>query len=770
MRAWNIAPEAPVPDGLLAAVGGNPFIASALVRRGICTAETAQRFLEPGSYQPSPAYQLPGMEQAVERLKRAICNREPICVWGDFDADGQTSTAILVSTLRDLGARVNYHIPVRADESHGISIPVLKRWLEDGYRLFLTCDTGISAFDAITYANQQGAEVLVTDHHILPEKLPPACAIVNPRFLPPEHPLSRLPGVGVAYKLSEALYERFQRSEAAEGNLDLVAIGIVADLAGLKGDTRYLLQRGLAALKSTRRLGLLEMIALAEISPERISEEHIGFGLAPRLNALGRLADANPAVELLTTTDLARARTLARDLEGLNTQRRYLTDQVFQAALEQIERDPVGLNRPSIILTNPNWPAGVIGIVASRLVERFHRPVILLACPPGEAARGSARSVAGCDITRAISTQADVLLGFGGHPMAAGLSIEAEHIPVFQRGLNQAIEEQLGRDWQEPALEIDAFIPLKKLDLNFVEEIERLAPFGSENPSLIWASKDLKIRSAKPVGRGGEHLVVALEDQDGLAYEVIWWQAAGSPIPEGWIDLSYSARTTDFRGQRGVSIEWIEARPAERESIRLTRAHPLEIYDYRGERAPKARLQEILARGDTQVWREGEACAELPGQTRLGLCHADTLVIWTPPPDIATLRLGMKLVHPGNVYLFNLPSGNMTTQALLIKVTQLIKYSLHHKAGCINICQVAASCGHRDATVAAAIEWLEASGTIQILSRSQADIQIQAGGIKNTGFRQDAEARLKALIEDTAAYRAYYAHTPADILLERDME
>jgi single-stranded-DNA-specific exonuclease len=384
------------------------------------------------------------MERAVDRLLRAIRAGERICVWGDFDVDGQTATSLLVSALHSLGARVSYHIPIRSQESHGISLPALQKQIEAGLDLLLTCDTGITANEAVQFASENVIDTIITDHHALPSHLPQAYAIISPRLLDdPDHPLATLPGVGVAYKLIEALCDQFDRSHTCQDYLDLVALGIVADVATLVKDTRYLLQLGLRRLQYPSRPGLIALMETAGLQPGSINEETISFVFAPRMNAVGRLSDANPMVEFLTTSDLGAARLQAQEIESLNAQRKLLTDQVFKAALSLIERDPVLLETSALVLSYPAWPAGVIGIIASRLVEYFHKPVVLFASPPGEIARGSARSIPGIDITQAIASQADILAGFGGHPMAAGLSIQPEKIPEFRQGLARAVDRQI---------------------------------------------------------------------------------------------------------------------------------------------------------------------------------------------------------------------------------------------------------------------------------------------------------------------------------------
>ncbi|HNB54365.1 MAG TPA: DHH family phosphoesterase, partial [Anaerolineales bacterium] len=378
MSTWIEPSDIPTPAELQSYVGGHPLVAKVLAQRGITSPSEAGAFLDARLYRPTSPRELPNLEQAADRVTEAIRQWHPICVWGDFDVDGQTATTLLVSTLRTLGANVQYHIPVRGRESHGIKLEVLKEILATGTRLVLTCDTGIAEHEAIVYAQNEGVDVVVTDHHTLPETFPPAHALVNPQMLPPDHPLRTLPGVGVAYKLAEELFRRADRKEETASLLDLVALGIVADVAVQRGDTRYLLQKGLEQLRQTERAGLRRLFEMAELNPAQLSEEHIGFAIGPRLNAIGRLGDANPIVEFLTTQDTATVQVIAQQLEGLNAERKLLTSQIYQAALAQLDADPSLLDFAALVLTHPKWEAGVLGIVAGRLAERYHRPVVLL--------------------------------------------------------------------------------------------------------------------------------------------------------------------------------------------------------------------------------------------------------------------------------------------------------------------------------------------------------------------------------------------------------
>jgi single-stranded-DNA-specific exonuclease len=778
MNEWLAPQRVEVPETLQSAVGGHPLVARTLVRRGFTDVDAARAFLDPDCYRPAPPTDLPNVAEAAERVERAIQRGETICVWGDFDVDGQTATTLLVSTLRDLvvrrsakrrspqGAIVRYHIPNRKRESHGVNLPVLKQLIADGVDLVLTCDTGVTAHGPIAYAQAHGVDVVVTDHHDLPPALPQAHAVVNPKLLPDAHPLRELPGVGCAYKLAEALYDRAGRAADVARYLDLVALGIVADVAVQTGDTRYLLQRGLEALRHTGRLGLRVMMEVAELNPGWLTEEHIGFVLGPRLNALGRLADANVAVEFLTTDDLGRARIVATELEGLNARRKLLCDQVTQAAQAQIEHDPSLLEHGALVLSHPSWPAGVIGIVAGRLAERYHRPTILIATPPGELGRGSARSVEGCDITAAIAAHGEMLEGFGGHPMAAGMVIDPGRIPEFRRALSRTVLEMLGEVEGRATLQIDGTLSLADLTLDFVGELERLAPFGPGNPPLVLTSQRLTLKSHSPVGRTGEHLQLVVEDEEGTTQQVIWWQGAGSPLPQGRFDLAYVVRASDYRGQRTVQVEWAAARPVEPPAVALRPEPPaVEVVDYRGAPDPHALLERLRVQEDVLVWGEAGARAEVAGRDRYELRPSQALVIWTTPPGAGELRAGLEQVSPRTVYLFGIDPGLDDPERFLKRLAGLTKQALNSNQGRASVPTLAAATAQRESTVRAGLAWLAARGHVVVLGEDGDEVRLGAGRREVSPGLPRIAAHLRALLEETAAYRAYFARGEAGRLI-----
>ena len=759
---------APLPDL-------HPLVSQTLTRRGIITSESARAFLDPTQYSPAPPSALPGLTTAVECIKKAIRSREPICVWGDFDVDGQTATTILVQTLQALGANVTYHIPVRGRESHGVNIPYLQEIIDNAAKLILTCDTGITAHDAVEYARMRGVEVVITDHHDLPETLPQAAAVVNPKLLPEDHPLVTLSGAGVAYKLAEAMLDdRPQTIDHRPSSelLDLAALGLVADLALLRGDCRYLVQKGLEALRNTKRLGLQVMMEIASLQPANINEEHIGFVLGPRLNALGRLGDANPSVELLTTSDAGRARLLATQLENYNMQRQLLTSQVTRAAESLLRADPSLLTQPIIILSHPSWPDGVIGIAAARLVERYRKPFILLSAPEGEPARGSVRSEEGINITAAIAAQRDLLLNFGGHPMAAGLSLVQENLPEFRRRLARTVEKMLGeaaRD--EPELQIDCWLNLPDVNLELAEALEKLAPFGPSNEKPILATRGLMLQSAVLIGRNKEHRKLTVADEAGNAQQVFWWDGGEEELPEGTFDLAYTVRASDWRGVRQIQLALIDFRVVEEKPIEVKRRQ-VEIIDYRNVENPIDSLAHLnvqaLQRENVRaaIWAEGEVEKKAGWQNRDALERANMLIIWTIPPSPEVLRTVMEKVQPEKVVLFAINPPTAEPKTFLERLAGLVKYAINKRSGRANLAELAAATAQRGgATIRIGLEWLAAGGQVNVEVEGE-DLRLSTSNqTPNPYLQKELGLALKTLLDETAAYRAYFARADRNALI-----
>ncbi len=767
LRTWLEPEKIAVPEDYIHAIGGNPLVSQVLFSRGFQDADSARGFLDPKYYHPASPSELPGLLTAVELLREALSTKKVIGVWGDFDVDGQTSTTVLVSALRNLGGMVIYHIPVRAEESHGISLPALQKFMLRGVDLILTCDTGISSIEAIEFASQQNVPVIITDHHDLPEVLPNAPVIVNPKLLQREHPLVYLPGVGVAFKIIEELYDQVGDPQAANQYLDLVALGIVADIALLRGDNRYLLQLGVEALRKTQRRGLQAIMEMAELDRTNLTEEHIGYILAPRMNALGRLDDANSMVELLTTNDYGRARVLALELEGMNAQRKLLSDQVYQAAQAQINADPKLLDFPILVLSYPTWPAGVIGIVASRLVEQYHRPVILVSSPPGQDARGSARSIEGINITSAIAANQSLVRGFGGHPMAAGLALDPHNISGFRLAISKTVQDMGVGVQLEKDLWVDGYLTLPDLSLDLVEDLERLAPFGAGNPPLVFATRNLKLTGYVAVGKASEHLQLTLEDELGHNGHSIWWQGAGNALPETKFDLAYSVRASTYRGQRNVQIEWIDYRQAESQPISLTaKKRTIEVLDLRAQPDPVGKLNQLHEQ--LIIWGEALVKPRVECFDRLSLRPSDTFAIWTIPPGPTELQSVLHQVNPNKVYLFSINPGMDNPEEFLKRLVGLLKNRINLNQGVASLLALAAATSQRPHTIRTGLEWLDEHGYISLISMLEDEVKIATGPGRKKGDAIKSSARLNAQLAETAAFRRYYLTANKDRLIQLD--
>lgn len=729
-----------------------PLIQQTLLRRGINSPEEAEAFLYP---EKNISSQFPNIESVVDIINQHIKQKNMICVWGDFDVDGQTSTALLVQTLQALNANVTYYVPIRGKESHGVNIESLTRIIDNGAKLILTCDTGITAHEAIDFANAHGVDVVITDHHDLGETLPNAKAIINPKLLPENHPLKNLAGVGVAYKLAEALLGNRELSDSPiktpDSLLDLVALGLIADVALLKDETRALAKKGIRKLREMNRLGLKVIAELSGTNIEIITEETIGFTFAPRLNALGRLGDANPAVELLITNDSARARVLAAQLEGLNAQRRLLTSQVYQSAEAQLKENSKLLDEPAIVLSHPSWAGGVVGIVANKLVERYHKPAILLNESEDGILRGSARSIEGLHITEAIASQKNILLGFGGHPMAAGLSFKKDDLTKFRKGLGKAIEKQLGDIvYEEPTLQIDHWLSLDQINIDLADSLEMLAPFGAGNPELTLATRNVTLKSKSEIGKTKEHLRINVEDENGNTQSILYWGGAGTDLPDNGskIDIAYSLRASSYRGQRQVNLQFQDFRIVE-EAIAEIREQKLDIRDWRLGNKSIGELENVL------VWAEGADKSK--GKPRFELTQSDEFAIYTTPPSPAELRKALEIVQPKTIYVFGVLPSEEKPDEFLNRLAGLCKFALNKKEGKTTIQELASGMASREIAIEIGLQWLAASGELTVNVEENSVTLSNDKQEKNPYLQAELFIALRGVLNETSAYRKYFA-------------
>lgn len=511
---------------IIEAAEGSPLLAKLLVSRGIQTPEHIRAFLGMENYQPTSGWELPDIQPAVDRVVRAINSKEAVLIYGDFDVDGITGTSILFQTLRFLGANVSFYIPDRATEGHGLHSAALIRLTSSRQlKLVISTDTGITNFAEVSLLNGLGVETIITDHHALPENLPPALANVNPQRLladHPEHPLGQMCGAGVAYKFCELILEAVLGPEKgaayAETLLDLAAIGTVVDMVPLHQENRYLVWRGLQVLNRKERLGIREILEQAGVAPETpITSETLGFTIGPRLNAVGRLDKADQAVELMTSKDPERVRIIAAHLEHLNRRRRELCDQTFLEADSHLQRQGGLADQRAIILASPDWNPGIIGIVASRLIEKYHVPVFMMVIDESKGvARCSARSIPGFHLHDELLALEEYFEHFGGHAGAGGFAIKLERMESFKRALYEIALRKVTDEQMRPVIEVDARLEWSQINPHLVELVNRMAPFGMANPSPKFVVENVSIAAQRGLGEGEKHLKLVLTSKADL--------------------------------------------------------------------------------------------------------------------------------------------------------------------------------------------------------------------------------------------------------------
>lgn len=517
-------------------------VAVTLVRRGYRTPEQARSFLAAEEAYPPSAFE--GMAMAVERVLAAIEAGGRITVHGDFDVDGVCATALMVSTLRDMGADCDWFIPNRIDDGYGLSGDTVKRLAERGTALLLTVDCGITCANEVASALELGMEVVVTDHHQPGERLPD-CPILHPEVS--NYPFSSLCGTAVAWKLTCALRETLGEP-APEADLDLVALATVADVVPLVGENRSLVRRGLAELRRARRPGVRALLEAAKCEPERLDEGDLGFRLAPRINAAGRLYRADAGVELFLTEDEQRAEAIAVELSRANSERRA-TEREVDAAAEAARRElPDHLREAhGLVLAGRDWHPGVVGIVASRLVERHHRPVVVLSLDEDGAGRGSGRSIPGFDLLAALRACGEHLEGFGGHRAAAGLTIRAENVEAFQEAFAAHANELLNAEDLRRTEKVDAIVGGVELGLELAEELKQLAPFGMGNPGVRLLVPSARVSDVRPMGEG-KHSRFSLHSGSHRALGVAFGRSSLGVEDEDVLDASVRLELNHWNG------------------------------------------------------------------------------------------------------------------------------------------------------------------------------------------------------------------------------
>jgi single-stranded-DNA-specific exonuclease len=554
---WEIHPRTQ-PDAALRLareLGAPAAIGQVLLNRGVVDLAEARRFLDPSLDHLHDPMRLAGMRPAVERIREAIARRQRILVHGDYDVDGVTATYVMVTLLRGLGAEVGHHIPHRTKEGYGLSSGSVDAAARAGFGLIVTVDCGITAGEQVMHARSLGIDMVITDHHEPGPILPDASAVVNPRQPGCSYPFKSLSGVGVAFKLAQALAEDHGGRARVEGFLDVVALGTIADAVPLSDENRVLARAGLERLARTDNLGLRALIEVAGLDGRRIGAGQVAFQLAPRMNAAGRMGSAEQALRLLMSRDPDEARACAVSLDEDNTRRRELDETVEREAAERVEHELGWPECSSIVLWSERWHPGVLGIVASRMVERFQRPALLLSVQ-GEWARGSGRSVAGLDLTRVLAECDDLLHAYGGHAYAAGLTVAPARLAELRQRIESLVKERLDLESCVPRVTIDADVPFAACDLDLIEWLDRLPPHGLDNPEPTFRTEPARVESLTRVGNG-KHLRLWLRDATGVAEAIGFGMGERSPewTAGGACAVAYVPQRNEWMGETRVQLK-----------------------------------------------------------------------------------------------------------------------------------------------------------------------------------------------------------------------
>jgi single-stranded-DNA-specific exonuclease len=649
---WKIGePDIACVQKLTQSLGIDPLLAKLLVNRGIVEEVEARAYLQTDVTSFHDPFRMDGMDHAVRRIRLAIETGEFIRIYGDYDADGVSSTTLMVYLFRELGAHFDWYIPHRVHEGYGLNRKAIELSKENGVKLLLTVDTGISAVDEVHYANELGIDVIVTDHHEPPDHLPHACAIINPKKPGCPYPFKGLAGVGVAFKLAQALLGR-----VPEELLEIATIGTVADLMPLQGENRAIVRLGLERMRKSAYAGIRALFRVGGIEASNVSASQVGFALAPRINASGRLDGAGEAVRLLTTDNEQEAAQLAFQLDALNKERQRIVEDIIVDAYIQAKSKQ---DRHVLVIAAENWNVGVIGIVASKLLEKYYCPTIVLSIDPVTGmAKGSARSISGFDLHKALTHCSEWLEHYGGHQAAAGMTLRREYIPDLERKLIQLAKEWLTDDDYVPVMHADLSVSLHDVQINTIQMLEQLAPFGMGNPTPKFVFQSLHIGDIRTMGKDQQHIKLQLLQT--VKGPSVTLDAIG--FGRGNVARKLSTTSTmDVFGELSIN-EWNGIRKLQLTIQDLGVPH-LQVFDWRGAHDVQQRWQSVVESvddtGEDQhrksaftivVFREVDA-RQLPAHLlQLGCSiwvaeshteisessfdHCQDLLIWTMPPSL----------------------------------------------------------------------------------------------------------------------------------------
>jgi len=724
-------------------------------KRGLNSKAKLIQFIEPEKYTPLELRDFPQIMEIVDFILEHIKKDSRILIYGDYDVDGISSTSILVGALSRLSDQISYHIPDRFKEGYGLNQEVLASYQEE-IDLVISCDCGISNYDEVKFAKEAGMDFVVTDHHDLPDQLPPADYVISPRLLPEDHQGYWLPGAGMAYFLIKAVFSKAGKKGEEREFLDLLLLAIIADVVPLKGENRYLFKTGLKELQNTKRIGLKALYNELDINPLEINEKTLGFQIGPLLNSAGRIDSAEKGLKLLLAENKSKAAGLAAELNQINQHRKEISQRIY-LELEK-EMDPE--QRKAVVSYDSDWHQGVIGIAAGRITENYQVPAVLMTSnQQSELITGSARSVEGININNLIAECSDLLEKHGGHAAAAGFSLKKDRLEKFKLRLQRLIDQELDEIDSELEIEADLNLELAELTEKFYQGLRLFAPFGEANlEPLFYLEGD--ILSSREISAGRHKRLVLGSENNKIT--ALWWWA-------GEIENNYrqqfACRLTEniYQGNRSLQLE-IKALAPLKEKSRKVKSQPdikkqLKVIDWR-----QKDISELEAgAADTVYFAEGLKEYDLyPLINRNYYREAENLVLLTIPPSLAHLKEILLLTAAKKLFLINNEQQTLNINTFINILLSLIKYSLQQENGIFKLEEAALALGAEEITVKRALEFLRAEAMLSYEYISYQELLITKGGTKDRGRSNLSSSSLKKLLKESSAFRRFIKNKDID--------
>ena len=742
-------------DWILESTGSNEksLIKRLLISRGIKTDDEIKEFLNPLEMTITSPDVFTDMQKTIERLSRAIENNETIIIYGDFDADGVTSTSVLYKTLKFLGANVHYFIPDRENEGHGFDKKALIKLMTTVKpKVIISVDCGISDVDAVKFINSfKIIDVIITDHHEAPEILPEAYAIINPKAPGAldenltakqiEH-LTYLAGCGVAFKVAQALLTKYGKVEFVYEILPFVAVGTVADVVPLLGENRYFVTKGLELISRGKHNGLKRLLESAGYDITKgITSENIAFGIAPRINASGRLDTVDAALKVLISENPQEVEMAVTTLNELNKVRQTLCAEIFEQADKMVQKE--GNKNPAIVLFSEAWHIGIIGIVASKLVEKYYKPVFLMSyVKEKDQYRCSARSIEGVPLYDVIAANSDLFDGFGGHKLAAGLSFTGEKTPfeIVKKALNETVREYTSTKELKPFIKIDLMVEPKDVTVELVEEISQLEPFGASNPSPIFAMNNLKVIQKRLMGSDNSHLrlnVASNADE----FTAIWWKRGDAGLSSGdSLDIAFHPQINEFNGNVSVQLIIDDVHSDALKEEEITPQSTYKIYDNRTKTGILPNVNDYIKNSklNIKVFAESKyildtikSYPEITSKTftRQDIPTCDVVMFFDYPADKQTLDLILEKAQPKGVHFMNYEPKILDEQEFLKIFTGMLKFAAHNNGGKVELVRCASFLGKSLKIFEMLLSLYEEVGFIKILEKNSAFYMIEFMGV-----------------------------------------